>query len=211
MLPIGLPPRKPNADDAVPSDPPNPSSNINRVIIVPLGHFVSRPRPIDDEKNLERNTIMYNRILRFRTKLIQDRIATAAALEYSPTDLAVNVKLMKEVIMEGIKNAMVWNSSFEAGRTTIFIVRFKYVVTPGATQVLRVLFPGIGVPNQDGKEKGWNMNFYTAAEFRDIMGTDIIARLGSLCAELSGSLGVNLEYKGLIRIFGHYRELKYLP
>ena len=115
--------------------------------------------------------------------------------------------------MDAIDIAMVWNEAFEKGQESRWRADFSCRVDPGMKQVLRVLFPGIGTPSEKGKEKGWNMNGYTPAEFRDIMGTDMIGRVGTSFAELSGAVVVVgcIMKEGRLQLAGTYRELRNYP
>ena len=211
LVPQGRPPLKRKAEDDSP-DTETPDPGTKRVQFLPTKIWVSPPGPIPDDETQERDTAMYNRILQYRTQIIKDRVAAAAALEYNPTDLAVNVKLAQEMIMEGIKNAMVWNPSFDKEADSNLSVTFKYGLDPGTAQVLRVLFPGVGVQDAKGKSRGWRSNVYSPAEFRDIMGTDMIARLGSSLAEISGWVGVYCQMnEGWVKVVAKYRELKVYP
>ena len=100
---------KRKADDAMLIDSPRPPPDTKSINLTPTekpGHFVSRPGPVDNETIL-RTEIRLNRILQARTQIIREWIAAAAALEYKSTDLAKNVVTTKEVIIEGIKTAMV--------------------------------------------------------------------------------------------------------
>ena len=207
-IPQDHPSPKRNAD-AISSDPPSPNPSTKRVKSVPTKDSSSPPGPIPDDDDWERGAIIKDRTLQARTQSIKDRVASAAAFEYSPMELAVNIMPAKEMIMENIKNAMVWTSSFESGRESKFLVRFQYDVNPGNTQVLRLLFPGVGVSDGNGKDKGWTMNVYSPADFQDIMGTGMIARVGSSFAELMGAVVVSCPMnEGNITFAGLYRKLK---
>ena len=61
------------------------------------------------------------------------------------------------------------------------------------------MFPGVRVHDRNRKEKGWNMNVYSPADFRNLMGTDVIARIGSSVAELiqKGDLKIHVMYNVL--------------
>lgn len=205
--PQGRPSPKQKADDAISifEDPPS----IKKVDFVPVETAASPSGPIPNDETWERAMKLYNKVLCHRSRIIGDRVAAAAALEYNPTDLAENVALAKEMIMAGIKNAMVWTSTFDDTRDSPFAVKFRYDVHPGTVQVLRVLFPGIGIPDVLGMNKGWNFNYYSPREFRNIMGTEMIARVGSSFAEFSSLVKVHcFLYHGFIAFYGGYRELR---
>lgn len=205
--PRGRPSLKRKADD-ISTDPPSPK----KVRFVPTETIDSPPGPIPDCEEWERSTMLCNNVLEYRMKIIKERVAAAAALEYNPTDLAENVALAKEMIMAGIKSAFVRTSAFDEGRESEFGVKFRFDVHPGTTQVLRALFPGIGVSDGRGMDKGWTFNHYSPAEFKHIMGTEMIARVGSSFAELYNWLRVVcLLNEGLIGFSGEYRELTDYP
>ena len=169
---------------------------------------VSRPDPIDDE-TLARTEARCKQILQERVRIIQDRVAVAAAaaLECEPA-----VKFIKECIIEKIKDEMVWTRAFRDFEKSKFGVGITLPVGPESAttiQILRAIFPGVGSPRGKGKEKGWHSNVYSCAEFRDLMGTDVLASVGSSIAELTGDVSVKcLLQAGDLRIRGMYRELE---
>lgn len=203
---------KRKAVDIMLIDPPSPLPDTKSARMTPTegpGHFVSRPGPTHD-KTLVRTERRYNQILRARARIIRKRVAATAALEYRPADLAKNVKATKEVIMAAIKNAMVRTPSFGDFQGSVFSVGYKFPVGPATNQVLRAMFPGVGVHNGNGKEKGWHTNVYSCAEFQNLMGTDVIARVGSSIAELSGDVAVYcLVQEGDLRLDGMYSKMVY--
>ena len=199
------------ADDAMLIDPPSPRPDTQSARTTPTekqGHFVSRPGPVDEE-TAARTEMRINRILEARIHIIGERLAAAAALEYEPADLATSIDATAEEIMEGMEDAMVWTPNFENFRDSNFSASFDFPVGPATNQVLRAMFPGVGIHNGNGKEKGWNMNVYSLAEFRDCIGTDVIARIGSSMAELTGAVAVGcLMQKGKLTIHGMYKVLE---
>ena len=201
---------KRKADDAMLMDPPSPPPDTKSARTTPTekpGHLVSRFDPIDD-RTVARTEMRCKQILKARTQIIRDRVATATALEYNSAELAKSVKTAKEVIMETIKNAMVWTPTFGDFRYSKFGVGFKFQVGPATNQLLRALFPGVGFHNGKGKEKGWYSNVYSVAEFQDLIGTDVIARVRSSIAELWGHVAVLcLVQEGDLKLHGMYREL----
>ena len=205
---------KRKGDDAILIDPPNPPPDTKSARMTPTkkpGHFVSRPSPTNDDAVVQTER-KCNQILRARTHVIRERVAAAAALEYKPADLAKNVKTTKEVIIECIKNAMVFRPSFGEFHDSRFLVGFKFPIGPTTNQILRAIFPGVGVHNGNGKEKGWYTNVYSFVEFQDLMGTDVIARVDASIAELSGDVAVYcLIQKGDLKLRGMYREMDFYP
>ena len=201
-------------NDAMLIEPPNPPPDTKSARIIPTkkpGHFVFRPSPTNDDA-VVRTERKCNQILRARTHMIRERVAAAAALEYNPADLAKNVKTTKEVIIGGIKNAMVFRPAFGEFHDSRFLVGFKFPIGPATNQTLRAIFPGVGVRRGNGKEKGWYTNVYSCAEFQDLMGTDVIARVDASIAELSGDVAVYcLIQEGDLKIRGMYREMDYYP
>ena len=199
---------KRKADDAMLMNPPSPAPDTKTARTTPTekpGHFAPRSDPIDDQI-VARTEMKCKRILEARTQIIRDRVAIATALEYNPAELAKNVKTIKEGIMEGIKGAMVWTPTFEDFRDSKFLVGFKLQVGPKTNQLLRAVFPGVGVHNGNGKEKGWYSNVYSVAEFQDLMGIDVVARVRSSIAELSGDVAVYcLVQEGDLKLQGMYR------
>ena len=202
---------EPQADDPMIIDPPSPRPDTQSARKTPTETqrpFIPRPGPID-EATVARTEMKINRILEARIHIIDQRLAAAAALEYEPDDLATHVGATTETITEGIENAMVWTPNFGNHRNSIFSVRFDFPAGPATNQVFRALFPGMGFHNGNGKEKGWTENSYSLAEFRDLMGNDVIARIGSSMAELTGTVVVGcLMQQGKLSIFGMYKVLE---
>lgn len=194
--------------DAISTGPPI----VMKFDIVPIETPARPSGPIPDDETWESLTKLYNKILAHRSKIIEDDVAAGAAHLYNPTDLAKNVALAKEKIMMGIKNAMVWSPVLDRGQNAGFAVMFRFDSHVATIQVLRVLFPGIGIPDQRGMFKGWDVNFYSLGELRNIMGTEIIARMGFYFADLSGLVKVvGVLKNGLIGFAGSYHELRDYP
>lgn len=201
--------------DAISTDAPSPKEDApgpKKVNFVPTQTPASPFGTICDGETWEERTELYNDILEYRRKIIKDCLAAVAPLKYNPTDLAENVALAQEMITAGIRNAMVWTPAFDDMHEIKFVVRFTYEYHVGTIQVLRALFPGIGVLDGRGGNKGWNKNFYFPAEFELMMGTEMLARVGFSFAELCNWVIVTcLLDKGVIEFKGSYCELREYP
>lgn len=152
------------------------------------------------------------RLFRDRTQATKYRLAASAATEFNPTDLALNIKIIKAMIAVIIIKAMQmppllydqaypWNS--QPGRAKFCAVFQEF--TPTTVPGLRVLFPGAGKENGKGRQKGWRTNEYSAREFQDIVGVELISRANLEFTELKSDVTVMWDVElGVLKFSARY-------